>query len=122
MTVVGKSGVMGSVWWGTMNEAIRLILPLVAAVAVPCRAVDFVKEVQPVLEANCYDCHGEDKQKNGLRLDSVAGILKGSDSGEPLFVRGSSGESLLIRMVTSTDPKHMMPPKGDRLKAEEVGV
>ena len=122
VTVVGKSGVMGSVWWGTMNEAIRLILPLVAAVAVPCRAVDFVKEVQPVLEANCYDCHGEDKQKNGLRLDSVAGILKGSDSGEPLFVRGSSGESLLIRMVTSTDPKHMMPPMGDRLKAEEVGV
>ena len=122
VTVVGKSGVMGSVWWGTMNEAIRLILPLVAAVAVPCRAVDFVKEVQPVLEANCYDCHGEDKQKNGLRLDSVAGILKGSDSGEPWFVRGSSGESLLIRMVTSTDPKHMMPPKGERLKAEEVGL
>jgi hypothetical protein len=122
VTVVGKSGVMRRVWWGTMIEANRLILPLVAAVAVPCGAVDFVKEVQPVLEANCYDCHGEDKQKNGLRLDSVAGILKGSDSGEPLFVRGSSGESLLIRMVTSTDPKHMMPPKGERLKAEEVVV
>ncbi len=83
-------------------------------------AVDFEKDVRPVLEARCYDCHGEDTQKNGLRLDTVVGILKGSDSGEPLFVRTSSADSLIVRMVTSEDPKHRMPPKGDRLATHEV--
>ena len=82
--------------------------------------IDFHQDIRPLFENNCFDCHGEETQKNGLRLDSVLGILKGSDSGEPLFVRGSSADSLLIKMVTSTDPKHMMPPKGDRLP--EVAV
>jgi hypothetical protein len=87
----------------------------------PARAgVDFTQDIRPLFENNCFDCHGEETQKNGLRLDSVLGILKGSDSGEPLFVRGSSADSLLIKMVTSTDPKHMMPPKGDRLPEEAV--
>jgi hypothetical protein len=85
-------------------------------------AVDFERDVRPVLEANCFDCHGEDKQKNGLRLDTTTGILKGSDSGEPLYLKGSSADSLIIRMVTSTDPKHQMPPKGDRLTAAQVEV
>ena len=82
--------------------------------------IDFHQDIRPLFENNCFDCHGEETQKNGLRLDSVLGILKGSDSGEPLFVRGSSADSLLIKMVTSTDPKHMMPPKGDRLPEEAV--
>jgi len=85
-------------------------------------AVDFLNDVRPVLEANCFDCHGEDKQRNGLRLDTTAGLLKGSDSGEPLYLKGRSADSLIIRMVTSTDPKHQMPPKGDRVPAEQVAL
>jgi hypothetical protein len=85
-------------------------------------AVDFTKEVLPIFESECTDCHGEDKQKNGLRLDTVTGIVKGSDSGEPLYLKGSSADSLLIRMVTSTDPKHQMPPKGDRLPPEQIAA
>ncbi len=85
-------------------------------------AVDFDQDVRPVLADRCFDCHGEDKQKNGLRLDTVTGILKGSDSGEPLYLKGSSADSLIIRMVTSTDPAHQMPPKGDRLTAAQVQI
>jgi hypothetical protein len=89
-----------------------------AAMARP--TVDFLRDVQPVLATHCYDCHGEESQKNGLRLDTVHGILKGSDSGEPLFLRANSAESLLIRMVTSSDDQHKMPPKGQRLPKEAV--
>ena len=95
-------------------------LPLLALTA--RAAVDYEKDVRPVLDDHCTDCHGEDKQKNGLRLDTVHGILKGSDSGEPLYLKGSSADSLLIRMVTSTDPKHQMPPKGARVPAAQVEI
>lgn len=86
----------------------------------PAAPVDFTRDVQPIFEAHCFDCHGDDMQKNGLRLDTVHGILKGSDSGEPLFLRGASADSLVIRMVTSTDPKHRMPPKGERVPEAEI--
>ena len=100
-----------------------LLCPAILTATLPCaEAVDYEKDVRPVLEAHCTDCHGEDKQKNGLRLDTVQGILKGSDSGEPLYLKGSSADSLIIRMVTSTDPQHMMPPKGERLAADKIAT
>ena len=86
------------------------------------RPVDFLTDIRPVLEAACFDCHDADKQKSQLRLDEVAGILKGGDSGEPVFVKGKSAESSIIKHVTSTNPKEMMPPKGDRLTAEQIGL
>jgi cytochrome c553 len=107
-----------------MKAVFRSLLPVTAILCsgVPSRSADFEKDIRPVLEARCFDCHGEDKQKNGLRLDTVHGILKGSDSGEPLYLRGSSADSLIVRMVTSDDPKHMMPPKGERLAPEQVAA
>jgi len=95
---------------------------LVATAPAQPPSPDFTRDILPIFEANCVDCHGDDTAKSGLRLDAPLGVLKGSDSGEPLFLRGSSEDSLLIRMVTSTDPKHQMPPKGDRLSATEVAT
>ena len=85
-------------------------------------AVDFVKDVRPILEEHCFDCHGEDKQKSRMRLDSAVGILRGGESGEPFIVAGKSAESYLLRRVTHENPKEAMPPKGSRLTAEEVAV
>ncbi len=101
----------------------RVVLAWTAAMSAAAGAatpVDFARDIQPIFETHCLDCHGDDTQKNGLRLDTVHGILKGSDSGEPLFLRGSSADSLIIRMVTSTDPAHRMPPKGARVPEPEV--
>ena len=86
------------------------------------RALDFEKEVRPILEDHCYDCHGEDKQKSKLRLDSALGVLRGGESGEPLFVLGASAESHIIRKVSSENAKEVMPPKGDRLTAAQIAT
>ena len=86
------------------------------------RWVDFEKDVRPILEEHCYDCHGEDKQKSKLRLDTAVGILRGGESGEPLLVPGGSAESHLIKKVSAENPKEVMPPKGDRLTAEQVAT
>ena len=85
-------------------------------------AVDFVRDVRPIFEEHCFDCHGEEKQKSKLRLDSALGILRGGESGEPLFVAGAGAESHLVKKVTAENAKEVMPPKGERLTAQQVAV
>jgi hypothetical protein len=69
----------------------------------------FEKRVRPILAENCFACHGEKKQKAGLRLDSRAALLKGSESG-PVVVPGNPGQSTLIRAVRQ-EGELKMPPK-----------
>ncbi len=85
-------------------------------------ATFYESKVRPILEDHCFDCHGEDKQKNKLRLDTAVGILRGGESGEPLLVRGVSAESYIVKRVTSANAKEVMPPKGERLTAEQVAT
>lgn len=86
------------------------------------RAVDYVGQIQPLLESRCLDCHGPAKQKSGLRVDTRAPMLKGGDSGKPAIVPGKSAESILVQRVLSSDPDEMMPPKGERLTPEQVAL
>src|ERR1043165_7497783 len=77
------------VWFATEFETIA------AATKLPDGApgqVDFARDIQPILSKFCYECHGPEKQKGGLRLDQKAAALKGGDSG-PLLVPGKSVES-----------------------------
>ena len=86
------------------------------------RKVDFAKDIQPILTNACFECHGPEKQKGGLRLDLKAAALKGGDSG-PLLVPGKSAESLFIQAITGTkEDLARMPKKRDPLTDEQVGV
>src|SRR5262249_45179008 len=76
--------------------------------------VDYFKQVQPLLEARCYDCHAGAKVKGDLRLDDPAAALQGA------IVPGKPEASALLARVRSTDPGERMPPKGERLTAEQV--
>jgi formylglycine-generating enzyme required for sulfatase activity len=83
-------------------------------------AVDFVKDIQPILEVHCTKCHGEDQKKGGLRLHTLADALKGGDSG-PAFVAGKSKESRLYISTTlkPDDDGFMPPPKEGALPKEQ---
>ena len=85
------------------------------------RTVDFVKDVQPVLEASCIKCHGRGKAKGGWRMDTRETALAPADSGVAI-VPGKGAESRMVHLVAGTDPDDVMPQKGKRLSAEEVGV
>ncbi|HKB36331.1 MAG TPA: c-type cytochrome domain-containing protein, partial [Gemmataceae bacterium] len=79
----------------------------------------FEKKVRPLLTENCLACHGPQKQRGGLRLDSRAGVMTGGDSG-PAIVPGKPDESLLIKAVHYTgEPK--MPPK-TKLKSAQIAA
>src|SRR2546422_10326284 len=85
------------------------------------RQVDFLKDIQPILTNSCYECHGSEKQKGGLRLDQKAAALKGGDSG-PVLVPGKSAASLLIHSVTGTKADlERMHKKRDPLSDEQIG-
>src|SRR4051812_43614940 len=58
----------------------------------------FEKQVRRVLASYCIECHGPQKQKAGLRLDSREAIVKGGESG-PAIVPGKPNESLLVTAV-----------------------
>src|SRR3954468_11299283 len=94
-------------------------LGLTAAAAPP---PDFDRDVKPILEHHCFKCHGPEKQKAGLRLDQKPSALKGGESGEPAIVPGNALKSHLLQLVTSNDPDVAMPPKGDRLKPEQIAL
>ena len=78
----------------------------------------FIAKVRPILAARCYQCHGPDVQQNGLRLDSLAAVLKGSASGK-VIIPSQSGRSPLVRRLTGLD-RPQMPYGGPPLTAEQV--
>lgn len=79
--------------------------------------------VVPILEARCYSCHSDRKQKSELRLDSPEMIQKGGASGDPL-IRSDLDKSKLYHVLTLplNEDEHM-PPKGKaQLSKYEVAV
>ena len=80
----------------------------------------FEDKVKPLFKEHCIKCHGEKKQKGGLRLDSVAGILSGGET-EKLFNPGQPANSFIIDAVKRVDEDLAMPPKYD-LPAQEIEI
>jgi hypothetical protein len=81
----------------------------------PASIERFEKEVRPILATRCQQCHGETKQKGGLRLDSRDSLLTGGNSG-PAIVPGNPGDSLLVDAINHGElfqmpPKSKLPPK-----------
>src|SRR5688572_24638969 len=81
----------------------------------------FEKRIRPVLHASCIPCHGPDKSKAGLRLDSRSALLRGGDSGPAIKV-GDPDASLLLKAIRHADPDLAMPPKkaGKKLSDDQI--
>jgi mono/diheme cytochrome c family protein len=74
------------------------------------QGVTYAKDIQPVFKSACFDCHAAERPRNGLRLDSLAAALKGSEDG-PVIVPGKSDKSeLVINICWEAGPEHPMPP------------
>ena len=81
----------------TMIGEVRLLgLLILSAVCAGAATVDFDRQVRPIFESRCYECHGEKKHKAGVRFDQRDSVFHGGDSGKPLVLIGKSGESILV--------------------------
>ncbi|HVZ17214.1 MAG TPA: c-type cytochrome domain-containing protein, partial [Terriglobales bacterium] len=85
-------------------------------------SVDFGRDVLPIFVKHCHECHGSNKQENGLRLDVRDAMFRGGDSGEPAVVPYDSKQSHLLQRVKNTDASSAMPPDGKRLSAADVDI
>lgn len=88
-------------------------------------AVDFEKEILPILEENCLDCHGPDKQKSEFRVDQRAVMLHGGDSGLASIVPGDPESSFLVEVIDGSNEDMLMPPRergGEPLTSEQVAL
>lgn len=84
------------------------------------KAVSFHGQILPILRESCFDCHGPERQKGKLRLDSAEAILAGSEQG-PVLVAGQPAESKLYTLTTlPPDHEDSMPAKGDPLTKEQT--
>ena len=80
--------------------------------------VDFEKDVAPIFSSHCIDCHGPQEQESRFRLDRLASILAGGNSGEPAVVPGNAQASFLLKLVRHEVPDMEMPPDGLLTKGE----
>lgn len=97
--------------------------------ALQASAVDFEKDLLPVLEKKCMSCHREayktstgrtKKPKGGLRMDTPDEMKKGGDGESSLVAKDSAKSEIYKRVILDAEHDDFMPPKGDALTKDEV--
>jgi YHS domain-containing protein len=84
--------------------------------------VDFLKDVYPILESNCIECHGPKKQKGGIRFDMREGLFEGDEDFIPV-VPGKPDQSTVIELISlDADDPDLMPKKADKLSDADIAT
>lgn len=83
---------------------------------------DFARDIAPILAARCTECHGDTKQKGGLRLDSPAAIRTGSKKGAVLVPGAPERSSLFTSVALPADDPDIMPARGEPLSAAQIAL
>src|SRR3954470_7638604 len=98
------------------------VLAYSAEAAAPPAAIEFNRDVRPILSDQCFACHGLDakKRKADLRLDQAASALKPNKDGIPAIKPGDLKASSLWERITTTDADDMMPPPESHKKLTDA--
>ncbi len=97
-------------------------LPYFLCLAIAARAgaaPDYEREVKPIFREHCVSCHGQLKQKGGLRLDAASLVLRGGKHGAAAKA-GDSTSSLVIERLIATADDQRMPQDGKPLPADKI--
>ena len=73
--------------------------------------MNFVRDIQPILESRCLECHNPDKVKGELLMHTAEALLKGGDSGAGIVPGKPEASEILKRVVLAADHDDVMPPK-----------
>ena len=118
-----------------------LALALLSAQAADKKAVDLSKippasdkkgviyatDIKPLFDKSCVNCHGAERPKARLRLDSLEGALKGGEDGKVVLSGNSAGSILVHNIAHAGNPDSYMPPPRNRgnippLTKEQIGL
>jgi uncharacterized membrane protein len=90
--------------------------------------VDFAKDILPIFEERCMECHREaytsstgkvKKPKGGLRMDDPK-EMKEAEEGKALSAGKSADSEIYKRIILDAEDEDIMPPKGDPLTKEQA--
>jgi len=89
--------------------------------------VAYATDIKPIFEKSCARCHGAEKPKARLRLDLLAGVLKGGEGGKVVLPGDSAGSMLVHNVAHAGDPDAYMPPPRNKagiqpLTKEQIGL
>ena len=74
------------------------------------QGVTYDKDIKPIFEKTCFNCHGAEKQKGKYRVDSLAAAIKGGDSGDAAVIPGKSDKSPMVHYIAYLVEDMEMPP------------
>ena len=89
--------------------------------------VTYATDIKPILEKSCTKCHDGEKPKAKLRLDSLAGVLKGGEDGKVVQPGNGAASMLVANIAHAGDPDDYMPPPRNKagigpLTKEQIGL
>jgi hypothetical protein len=89
--------------------------------------VTYAGDIKPILDKSCIKCHGNEKPKAKLQLNSLEGVLKGGEDGK-VVEPGRSADSILVHNIAHVgDPDDYMPPPHNKagigpLTSAQIGL
>lgn len=90
--------------------------------------VTYASDTKAIFDASCVKCHSGDRPKARLRMDTLAGVLKGTKEG-PIVIAGDSAKSLIVQSIAhaTRDKDSWMPPLNNPvgikpLTVEQIGL
>jgi uncharacterized membrane protein len=90
--------------------------------------ITYATDIKPIFDVSCVKCHGAEKPKARLRMDTLEGVLKGTNRGK-VVTPGAPEKSELVKSIArlSKDKDHWMPPPNNKagikpLTSEEIGL
>jgi mono/diheme cytochrome c family protein len=82
--------------------------------------VTYATDIKPIFDASCVKCHGEQKPKGKLRLDSLEGVMKGSEDGKVIEPSNSAKSMLVLNVGHLGDEDDYMPPPKNKLGIKDL--
>jgi len=110
-----------------ISRKLTLLLGCLTALATShAQSVDYTKQITPLWDTYCIDCHSADDADGEFALDTFAALMKGGEEGTAI-VAGKAEESLLVKFLEGRSGRggknEFMPPgKREKLKAEEIAL
>jgi mono/diheme cytochrome c family protein len=101
-----------------------LLLSLATSSISAAAAVDYARDIQPLLAEHCFHCHGQDEhsRKGKLRLDVREAALKGGKSDGPAIVPGQPDKSALLARLLTHGEEEIMPPPEEKKPVKPADV
>src|SRR3954471_24225977 len=107
-------------WMNSRTVIKGVVLAAIGLATRGAETIDFTRDIKPILEVQCVNCHGGEKPKGKLSLETRANALKGGEKGSALTPGKSTDSPLYVSTTLPPNHEDAMPQKGERLAKSQT--